>query len=85
MHRRLDRSTHCPTCCPCCAAIGTSSIPTDRPHVYRRMVPPGVTQQEAVIRVHWHCADKRYIFWIGALGKGAVAQRIVCCWRRARG
>jgi hypothetical protein len=49
------------------------------------MVPPGVTQQEAIIRVHRLCADKRYILWIGALGKGAIAQRIVCRRGRAHG
>ena len=86
MHRRLDRSTQSPTgCyCRCCAAIGTS-IPADRPHVYRWMVPPGVAQQEAVICVHGHCADKRCILRIGALCKGAIAQRIVCRRRRAHG
>lgn len=69
MHRRLDRSAHSPTCC--CATTGTS-IPADRPHVYWRVVPPGVTQQE-VIRYRQQCADKRSILWIGALGKGAIA------------
>jgi hypothetical protein len=37
------------------------------------MVPPGVTQQEVVIRYRRQCTDKRSILWIGALGKGAIA------------
>jgi hypothetical protein len=72
VHRRLDRGTHSPTYCRGCAGIGTS-IPADRSHLYRWMVSPGITQQEVVIRDRRHCADKRYILWIGALGKGAIA------------
>jgi hypothetical protein len=72
VHRRLDRGAHRPTFDRCCAAIGTS-IPADRPHVYRRMVPPGITQQEAVIRGHHLFAYKRHILWTGALGKSAIA------------
>jgi hypothetical protein len=37
------------------------------------MVPPGITQQEAVIRGHHLFAYKRHILWTGALGKSAIA------------
>jgi len=37
------------------------------------MVPPGITQQEAIIRDHRHLANKRHILWTGALGKSAIA------------
>jgi hypothetical protein len=37
------------------------------------MVPPGITQQEAIIRDRRHWADKRHILWTGALRKSAIA------------